>query len=81
MMLNGDENVTEGAHHEDGEACIIQDIELVRNMTQYVDENPFLYEGDHLINIVSGEHAQPGVEAGLTRGRNWTESSVIHYSK
>jgi len=66
IMLNGDENVTEGAHHEDGEACIIRDIELVRNMTQYVDENPFLYEGDHLINIVSGEHAQPGVEADLT---------------
>lgn len=76
MMLDHDTAIA--AHHEAGDTRVIRNEEQVLNIIQSVYENPFISESDHLINIVTREHAQPDVQTDLTHVKEIRHNAVIH---
>lgn len=57
---------TENPHHEAGTAQVSRESELVINLMTAAETNPFTVDSNHLINIVTGEHALANVQHDLT---------------
>ena len=52
-------------HHDSGRSKVSRDADLVTNVITAVNINPFTQSSDHLISIVTGEHATSEVEYDL----------------
>ena len=61
---------TDNPHHEAGETRVKRDAEMVNHVMAAIDINPFRITSEHLINIHTGQNAEPEVHHDLTNVEN-----------
>ena len=86
MMLHRDAAIADGAHQEAGDTRFVRNKEQVLNVSQGVDENPCISESDHLITLVTGEHAQSDVKTDHVKhvkeiGHNAVTHNIVGQEK
>ena len=61
---------TDNPHHEAGETRVKRDAEMVNHVMAAIDINPFRITSEYLINIHTGQNADPEVHHDLTNVEN-----------